>query len=463
MPSFRLVAAAALLLVPTLGAQETERGAVFTGVVTDSLGRPVAGAEVMLPVLPATTRTDSLGAFRLDGIPGGTHVVTVRRVGYAPFESQIRFPTGAVVRQRIVLTPMTALEEIVVRDRFRDPRMLEFEENRRLGRGTFITRPDLERQEGRTLAAVLAGVPGLTLVRGHPSHRHVYAASSRARQSAHTVLPIGFDGEIPFRWRQHCYAVVYLDNLRLTRGQGDVVTDINQFPPAVVEAIEYYSSAAAAPGRYGTMESQCGVLVIHTRRSFDDRPAVSVGAAPAEVNRLTGVERPRDGGHRTLWANGGIGLGWDLGRVLAGSGSLQARHHVVSARVTVSEAEATADHRTRWDAGLLYGRTRFRDDDQLSLAIGVGMAGAAGDQRCLLCTGPAMRTTVGIPLELQYLKRRANTLGGGVYVFANVNRERSFGGVAMALQLRRMYQDGRARTPRRELSTAPAPASWLPR
>jgi hypothetical protein len=42
--------------------------------------------------------------------------------------------------------------------------------------------------------------------------------------------------------------------------------DINSIPVAQIEAIEYYASAAETPTKYSALNSQCGVLVIHTLR-----------------------------------------------------------------------------------------------------------------------------------------------------------------------------------------------------
>ena len=42
-----------------------------------------------------------------------------------------------------------------------------------------------------------------------------------------------------------------------------------QLSPDQVEAIEYYSGPASTPMRYSRQNSNCGVIVIHTRRTLD--------------------------------------------------------------------------------------------------------------------------------------------------------------------------------------------------
>jgi hypothetical protein len=43
--------------------------------------------------------------------------------------------------------------------------------------------------------------------------------------------------------------------------------DLNTITPESIEAIEYYAGAAQTPVKYSRLGSNCGVLVIWTRRS----------------------------------------------------------------------------------------------------------------------------------------------------------------------------------------------------
>jgi hypothetical protein len=56
-------------------------------MVRDSGGGPLAGAEVQLA--DKRTLTTPQGAFRLDSLPLGNHLITIRLVGYAPLRSPI--------------------------------------------------------------------------------------------------------------------------------------------------------------------------------------------------------------------------------------------------------------------------------------------------------------------------------------------------------------------------------------
>jgi hypothetical protein len=65
----------------------------ITGTVRDSAGIALSDAEVIL----ANKRvlTTSQGGFRLDSVPVGSHIITVRRVGYAPLRTPIVIRTGS--------------------------------------------------------------------------------------------------------------------------------------------------------------------------------------------------------------------------------------------------------------------------------------------------------------------------------------------------------------------------------
>ncbi len=64
-----------------------------------------------------------------------------------------------------------------------------------------------------------------------------------------------------------CYARVYLDGALLNASSPAEPVNVNEFFIGSVEAIEFYSGPAQTPNKYSRLNSTCGVLVIHTRRS----------------------------------------------------------------------------------------------------------------------------------------------------------------------------------------------------
>jgi hypothetical protein len=79
--------------------------ASFTGRLVDPDGAPVGYAEVRLPGLSRATLTTEAGRFRLEGVPPGTHQVTVTRDGFAALTAQVPFAANRLVDHRLVLTP----------------------------------------------------------------------------------------------------------------------------------------------------------------------------------------------------------------------------------------------------------------------------------------------------------------------------------------------------------------------
>jgi hypothetical protein len=268
------IAAVVLGVARPGAAQDATRPATLSGMVVDSLGQPIGGADVALPGLALSTRTNEWGGFRIANIPPGTHRVTVRRVGFGALETELEFGAGALVQRRIELYRTQILEEIVVVAESRDVRMEEFEANRRVGLGTFITREQLERMRGSPMSSVLAQVGGAELQRGTGS----YAWMAR-RRGPTSLVTSGADG----RWvsvedrlrgaKGACYSNVYLDNLLVYSGRrNEALFNVNSVSPDQIEAIEFYAGPAQTPLRYSTLNSVCGVLVIHTRRYSGKEP-----------------------------------------------------------------------------------------------------------------------------------------------------------------------------------------------
>lgn len=240
-------------------------GAVFTGVIVDdSTRRPIANAEVALPGLSRSGVTNDQGGFRIVDIPAGTHRVVVRRVGYGPLDTPVDFPPDATVERRIVLTALATLETVTVTGEA--PELPEFEANRRLGLGHFLTRADLERQKGRRLSDVIAQAPGVRIVPGQGNR--TWLTTSRGQRSLGNA-PVVDPADVAIGARPGlCYAQVYLDRtLVYAAKDGEPLFDLNTIAPDQIEAIEYYAGPSQTPLKYGGLNSTCGVLVIHTRRS----------------------------------------------------------------------------------------------------------------------------------------------------------------------------------------------------
>jgi hypothetical protein len=236
----------------------------FTGVVVDSSGKPLANADVLITDLTMSASTGANGGFRIDSVAPGNHAVTVRRLGYGPMDVKLDFVAGTPTDARVVLTQITVLDTVVseANKLLREaPLLREFEENRKIGLGKFLTRADLEKARGRSIVS-LFDFPGfkiLTLNGGQ------WVKSTRST----SINPQCYELEdatapVPVGANCGCFPIVYLDFQRL--GDGRRVANINRFKADELEAVEFYRSGAETPQRYAVLDSQCGVIILHTRR-----------------------------------------------------------------------------------------------------------------------------------------------------------------------------------------------------
>jgi hypothetical protein len=220
---------------------------------------------VALPELAKRTLTNERGEFRLAEIPGGTHQVAVRRIGYGPFEGQLAFVENRTEHRQIFLASVAVIDTVVVSAQ--RSAISSFDEHRRTGLGRFLTREQLALQEGRRLADILTQVSGIDVVTGRGNHS--WAATTRGPRSLKAAsCQLDQGDEIAGARPCACYAQVYLDDMLVYRGDPrEPLFDLNRMLPAQIEAIEFYAGPAQTPLRYSSLNSACGVLVVHTRRS----------------------------------------------------------------------------------------------------------------------------------------------------------------------------------------------------
>ena len=189
-------------------------------------------------------------AHELQHIAPGDQRLVVRRFGYGPLESRVRFSPRRTTNRTIYLTPIVTLDSVTVSAT--RPSLPSFEDHRHIGLGNFFTRTDLTKLEdqGGPLARLLEGTRGLQLVR-QPGTTKAYVATRRQ-----------FNGNAP------CLSQVYLDHALIYDGRPNTPPfDINSLQPSAVEAIEYYAGPATLPPEYAGLNSACGVIVIWTRRT----------------------------------------------------------------------------------------------------------------------------------------------------------------------------------------------------
>lgn len=230
-----LVAFAALTsLAPGAGAQ-AGRGALV-GRVRDSAGTPIASAQVTSA--DRRTLTDTTGWFALDGLPTGSVVIRVRRLGFEPRDATVTLAAG---RRDSVLVMLVALpvELEGVRSEATRLVLLDFHRHKQSGGGRYFDREQIEAFNASLTSDILRRLPGIEL---RPNR----------------------NGRFELRMRRaagNCPPDFWIDGVRAP------FLNIDDIPLNDIEALEVYNGPAGLPPEYLNRfgNPACGAVVIWTR------------------------------------------------------------------------------------------------------------------------------------------------------------------------------------------------------
>ena len=223
--------------------------AVVAGTVIDSSGTPLEGVAVDAPALNLHTLTDGRGVFRLAHVTAGSNLVTWRKLGYSAKDQALVLPPSAVTNLKIVLTRVQTIAAVTTTASM--AWMRDFDENKKLGLGQFLTRDELAKKEAVGMGALLSSLRG------------THVAFGRGNRATITSRRPG-----PSLSNKACYAQIFLDNQQIYTGRpGEPVPNINEYLVSSLEAIEWYAGPSETPGKYNNLNATCGVLVLHTRQS----------------------------------------------------------------------------------------------------------------------------------------------------------------------------------------------------
>jgi iron complex outermembrane receptor protein len=130
------------------------------GTVTAVSGTPVAGAQVSVDSLVAST--DSAGRFALPGVPAGERLLRIRAVGFGAAVQQVVVPVAGVAEAAVRLAP--AVTELAAVSVIGTPSDVA-ETRRRLadvpGAVAFVPAPEIRATRQANLRDVLGFVPGV--------------------------------------------------------------------------------------------------------------------------------------------------------------------------------------------------------------------------------------------------------------------------------------------------------------
>jgi TonB-linked SusC/RagA family outer membrane protein len=246
-----LLGAFLALGVPAAGVGAQGVG-VVRGVVRDSTSQQgVPGAQVVLVGTNRSVSTDQSGAFTITGVPEGSAILRVQKIGFAQRSDRVTVSAGATVSQDIILQPViTTLSQVVV---------VGYGSSNRADVSSALTTVAVNQIQGTPIAGVdgmlsgkAAGVQ-VTQNAGNPGN----GISVRVRGSA--SLTAG---------NQPLYVVdgvpIQTDDFSQVGFGGQDLTAVTSINPDEIESITVLKDAASA-GIYGSRASN-GVVLITTKR-----------------------------------------------------------------------------------------------------------------------------------------------------------------------------------------------------
>lgn len=231
-----------------VGTTFAQNGSLTGKIFVAAGGKPVAAAEVLVPSLSLSTRSDSGGEYHLSMVPPGTHEVTVRSIGYQPLTAKIEFPAAKDVRANFQLTSTGPILETVKVNGALEPRwaqrLAEFDQRRHTGVGVFLTYDRIAKNSSMSVPAILTSmIPGLRIAKVN-----------------------GADVAISSRGGRNCPLQILMNRLNMFNGESHYF-DISSIEADEILGVEYYNAFSTPSelngrprGPYGG--SRCGTLVL---------------------------------------------------------------------------------------------------------------------------------------------------------------------------------------------------------
>ena len=202
-----------------------------SGVVHNDKGKPVGGAQVIVPGTGLDTRTQEAGTFALGGLPSGTQTVEVRAIGYEPKRVALDLTRERVTTIDVTLDhPVQTLDAVKIYGRGNSS-MAAFQRRLKAGWGHILTPADLAKRNAFQATDVFRTIPG---VRVAPT-----------RGFGNVVLVRG------------CVPTVYLNGMRM---DDNAAADIDMLvTPSELTAVEVYTTAGRPAEFWG---NSCGSIVL---------------------------------------------------------------------------------------------------------------------------------------------------------------------------------------------------------
>jgi hypothetical protein len=216
----------------------------LTSIIADrATGRAIEGAQVSIPARRLVSFSDSIGRASFRDLESGIVRITVTRSGYAQKTATVLIGlSDSIAVVLLIDAGGQQLDTVTVTAPMPKAYLREFDVRRAQGLGRFLTEAQLDSASHERLADFLARrFPG---VRAEWDRLHLSVQFGRA----------GFyslSGKT-------CRVQTYIDDMPAQPG------DIASLLSTDVAGVEYHSNAP--PVQYRTAGSQCGVILVWTKR-----------------------------------------------------------------------------------------------------------------------------------------------------------------------------------------------------
>jgi len=219
----------------------------IAGVVVDSSGRKLRGAEILVADGTARTTSSDSGQFLLRGLKAGKTQFLVRAVGFGPASFTTELRAGRTRQIRVILTPTSVqLSTITVLDSLSAPLLAQtgFFERKRQGWGSFISPDEIARRHPMNASDMLRNVAGVEVISRLPGRTTILSTRSMSMSG-------------------RCVLNVFVDGTRAYMSGGMTIEEV--ISGSELGAMEVYPSASETPPQFIVNGSDCGALVIWTK------------------------------------------------------------------------------------------------------------------------------------------------------------------------------------------------------
>jgi carboxypeptidase family protein/TonB-dependent receptor-like protein len=281
MTRFTRVAAIALILLAitlagasVLTAQDIARATVaeplikagaIDGTVVDLSGRSLTGVEVVLLDSKQSVRTNNGGAYRVEDVEPGIHVMRFRRVGLEPMTLVVNVASNDITGADVVMGTMHHLSTVEVTAKSGEIMELprEFVEHMRTGTGHYMTQEDIERKHPLSMPELFSNIPGIIVRYGSGPGNAVVTSARGANSILADPCPEGMPVYL-----NGFQSVGSTTTAKMRQDQKETVSrtplqSLDVVVPNEIAAIEVYAGPAGLPPTIPP--SACGAIILWSK------------------------------------------------------------------------------------------------------------------------------------------------------------------------------------------------------